>query len=44
VAEAPDDETAATLVLRVRAAGNVRSKTIRAFDADHMSDIIARTG
>jgi uncharacterized protein with GYD domain len=44
VAEAPDDETAATLVLRVRATGNVRSKTIRAFDVDQMSDIIARTG
>jgi uncharacterized protein with GYD domain len=44
VAEAPDDETAATLVLRVGAAGNVRSKTMRAFDADQMSDIIARTG
>ena len=44
VAEAPDDETAATLVLRVGAAGNVRSKTMRAFDADQMGDIIARTG
>ncbi len=44
VAEAPDDETAATLVLQVGAAGNVRSKTMRAFDADQMSDIIARTG
>ena len=43
VAEAPDDETAATLVLRVGAAGNVRTKTMRAFDADQMSDIIART-
>ena len=44
VAEGPDDETAATLVLRVGAAGNVRSKTMRAFDADEMSDIIARAG
>jgi uncharacterized protein with GYD domain len=44
VAEAPDDETATTLVLRVGAAGNVRSKTMRAFDADQMTDIIARTG
>jgi uncharacterized protein with GYD domain len=42
VAEGPDDETAATLLLRVGAAGNVRSKTMRAFDADEMSDIIAR--
>jgi uncharacterized protein with GYD domain len=44
VVEAPDDETAATLVLRVAAAGNVRTKTMRAFDADQMSDIITRTG
>ncbi len=44
VVEVPDDETAATLVLRVAAAGNVRTKTMRAFDADQMSDIIARTG
>jgi uncharacterized protein with GYD domain len=44
VLEAPDDETAATLVLRVAAAGNVRTKTMRAFDADQMNDIIARTG
>jgi uncharacterized protein with GYD domain len=44
VAEGPDDETAAALGLRVDAAGNVRSKTMRAFDADQMSDIIARIG
>jgi uncharacterized protein with GYD domain len=44
VLEAPNDETAAALVLRVGAAGNVRSKTMRAFDADQMSDIIARAG
>jgi uncharacterized protein with GYD domain len=44
VAETPDDETVTTLVLRVAAAGNVRTKTMRAFDADQMSDIIARTG
>jgi uncharacterized protein with GYD domain len=44
VLEAPDDETAATLVLRVAAAGNVHTRTMRAFDADQMSDIIARTG
>ena len=44
VLEAPDDETAATLVLRVAAVGNVRTKTMRAFGAEQMSDIIARTG
>ena len=44
VFEAPDDETAAALVLRVAAAGNVHTKTMRACDADQMTDIIARTG
>jgi uncharacterized protein with GYD domain len=44
VLEAPDDETAAVLVLGVAAVGNVRTKTMRAFDADQMSDLIARTG
>ena len=39
VAEAPDEETAATLVLRVGAAGNVHSRTMRAFDADQMMDM-----
>jgi uncharacterized protein with GYD domain len=44
VLEAPDDETAAVLVLGVAAVGNVRTKTMRAFDADQMSDLIGRTG
>jgi uncharacterized protein with GYD domain len=44
VLEAPDDETAAVLVLRVAAAGNVRTTTMRAFDAEQMTDIIGRAG
>jgi uncharacterized protein with GYD domain len=44
VVEAPDDETAAVLVLRVAGLGNVRTKTMRAFDAEQMTEIIARTG
>jgi uncharacterized protein with GYD domain len=44
VLEAPDDETAAVLVLRVAVAGNVRTTTMRAFDADQMTEIIARAG
>jgi uncharacterized protein with GYD domain len=44
VLEAPDDETAPVLVLQVAALGNVRTKTLRAFNADQMTDIIARTG
>jgi len=33
-----------TLVLQVAKAGNVRTRTMRTFDADQMSDMIARTG
>ena len=44
VFEVPDDETASALVLRVAAAGNVHTKTLRAFDADQMTHIITRTG
>jgi uncharacterized protein with GYD domain len=43
VLEAPDDETAAVLGLRVAAVGNVRTTTVRAFDADQMTNIITRT-
>ena len=42
VLEAPDDETTAVLVLRVATVGNVRTTTMRAFDTDQMTDIIAR--
>lgn len=38
--EAPDDETAARLGLQVSSKGNVRTTTLRAFDADEMSRII----
>ena len=41
VVEGADDETAAVLVLQVAAVGNGARKTMRAFDADQMSDIIA---
>lgn len=39
----PDDETLASLLLQVGAAGNVRSTSMRAFDAVEMSGIIERT-
>ena len=32
IAEAPDDETVAKLVMKVAGAGNVRTTTMRAFD------------
>jgi uncharacterized protein with GYD domain len=44
VIEAPDDETATALLLQVRSLGNVRTKTMKAFNADEMNAIIGRTG
>jgi uncharacterized protein with GYD domain len=42
IAEAPDDESLAAALLQVAGAGNLRSTTMRAFDADTMRRIIAR--
>ena len=39
--EAPDDETAATLLLHIGAAGNVHTKSMRAFNAAEMDKILA---
>jgi uncharacterized protein with GYD domain len=39
----PDDETLAALLLQVGSAGNVRSTSMRAFDAVAMNRIIERT-
>ena len=44
VVEAPDDETLTAALLTAAAAGNIRSTTLRAFDADQMKAIIATTG
>jgi uncharacterized protein with GYD domain len=44
VADFPDDETATAVLLQIGAGGNVRTKTMKAFDADQMSAIIQRTG
>lgn len=44
VAEFPDDETATAALLQVSALGNIRSNTLRAFNADEMDAIIRRTG
>jgi uncharacterized protein with GYD domain len=44
VADFPDDETATAVVLQTAAGGHVRTKTMKAFDADQMSAIIQRTG
>jgi uncharacterized protein with GYD domain len=42
IAEAPDDETATSLSLSIAALGNVRTQTMRAFNADEMKGIIAK--
>jgi len=44
IADFPDDETGTAALLQVGAAGNIRSKTLRAFNADEMAGIIRRTG
>ena len=40
----PDEESATAFALTLGAAGNVRTTTMRAFDATAMSAIVARTG
>jgi len=40
--EAPDDETAAALLLHLGAAGNVQTTTVRAFTAAEMDKILAK--
>jgi uncharacterized protein with GYD domain len=42
VLEAPDDETIAALMLGLGAIGNVRSQTLRGFNASEMKDIITK--
>ena len=44
VIDFPDDETATAVLLQVGALGNIRTKTMLAFDAEQMSAIIQRTG
>ncbi|MEJ6846697.1 GYD domain-containing protein [Sinorhizobium fredii] len=42
VAEAPDDNTATALSLSVASLGNVRTQTLKAFDAEEMKKILAK--
>jgi uncharacterized protein with GYD domain len=44
VVDFPDEETGVAALLQVGSGGNVRSKTMRAFNAEEMSGIIRRTG
>jgi uncharacterized protein with GYD domain len=42
ITEFPDDETAVAFLAKVSTLGNVRSQTMRAFDADAVRGIIAK--
>jgi uncharacterized protein with GYD domain len=44
VTEFPDDETATAVLLQTVAVGNIRTTTMKAFDAEQMRAIIQRTG
>jgi uncharacterized protein with GYD domain len=44
IADFPDEESGVATLLQVGAAGNVRSTTLRAFNADEMRGIIRRAG
>ena len=43
VSEFPDDESGVAVLLQVGAGGDVRTTTLRAFNSEEMSGIIART-
>lgn len=42
LSEFPDEETATAFTLKLGAAGNVRTTTMRAFNADEMTRIISK--
>lgn len=44
IADFPDDEAGVAALLRVGSAGNIRTKTLRAFNAEEMASIIRRAG
>ena len=44
ISEAPDDESATAFALALSSQGNVRTTTLRAFDAGEMKGIIAKAG
>jgi len=43
ILEAPDDETATAFLLSLGGQGNVRTKTLRAFDRNEMQSILEKT-
>ena len=44
ILDAPDDETLAAALLMLSSQGNLRTTTLRAFSADEMRSVIAKTG
>ncbi len=44
VLSAPDDTTAGAVILNLAQGGNVRTTTMRAYDAGEFRDIVARMG
>ena len=44
IIEAPDDQTLTAALLAAGAQGNIRTTTMRGFDADEMRDVIAKAG
>jgi uncharacterized protein with GYD domain len=44
IVEFPDEETSVAALLQAASGGNIRSRTMRAFSADEMTDIISRAG
>ena len=44
IVDAPNDETATAALLSVAGEGNIRTTTLRAFNADEMRGVIAKAG
>ncbi|SDT17981.1 GYD domain-containing protein [Jiangella sp. DSM 45060] len=44
IAEFPDDESGTAFALAIAAQGNIRTTTLRAFDADEMRGILGKLG
>lgn len=43
LSEFPDDQTATAFLLRVGSLGNIRTQTMRAFDAQEMNGVLSKT-
>jgi len=44
VIDAPSDEVASAIVLKVSGLGNIRGETLRAFTADDVAGIVGKLG